>query len=140
MKPKSAIFIALDYLFCLLGLQQARIHESEIQFSPSLYSLLANWRPYTALTQFLNFPIYPSIESTQIISIYLLKAVGGTQREKKKTKTSLLTQDILVQGTSKRIRKGRLEAGLFFFSFERKYFSEKAQYLYYVHIQGVYRC
>lgn len=137
MKPKSAIFIALDYLCCLLGLQQTWIRESEIQFSSSLYTLLANWRPYTAVTQFLNFPIYPSIESTQIISIYLLKALGGTQREKK-TKTSLWTQSILVRCIRKGVRKGDWKLKWTFFSFKRKYFSEKAQYLYYVHMQGVY--
>ena len=34
IKPKTAIFTALDYLFCLLGWQQAWIGESEIQSFP----------------------------------------------------------------------------------------------------------
>ena len=73
-KAKECNFYSLGLSFLtawLVAGMDRWVRNSE--FSPSLYSLLANCRPYTAVTQFLNSPAHPAIESTHITSVYLRK-------------------------------------------------------------------
>ena len=60
IKPKSAIFTALDYLFCLLGWQQAWIGESEIQSFPFTVQFACQLQTFYSGDSISQFPSSPS--------------------------------------------------------------------------------
>lgn len=81
-EAKECSFYSLGVSSHLLGLQQAGVHEPEIQFFTSLYNLLANRTLYTAEPQLLNPPlIFTHQINTNLLNL-LIKGSRGNSKEK----------------------------------------------------------